>query len=151
MQPAAGALFQEGGGVGEVGVRELAQLGFISLVVGVVDGLKGEVAGLEHLLLRGGGVGQVQGVFAHDLALSPAYIGYVVGAGVFQRSAGAGEAGSGVGGGVQAPLQLADLEAVVVFLPETGGAGTTMFTVVGILLVSCAGMLLLMNSRKKKS
>ncbi len=36
-------------------------------------------------------------------------------------------------------------------LPETGGRGTALFTVVGLLIIGSAAILILMNSRKKKS
>ena len=36
-------------------------------------------------------------------------------------------------------------------LPETGGMGTTLFTVVGLAIIGSAVILIIMNSRKKKS
>ena len=36
-------------------------------------------------------------------------------------------------------------------LPETGGMGTALFTVVGLLIICSAAILIFMNSRKKKS
>ena len=36
-------------------------------------------------------------------------------------------------------------------LPETGGTGTALFTVVGLLIIGSAAILIFMNSRKKKS
>jgi hypothetical protein len=114
---------QEGGGVGEVGLYKLAELGFFLLAGGVVDGLEHEVAGLSDLLRGGGGVGQVQGVFAHDLSQAVAEIGQVGRSGVIQRDPGAGETVTGVGGGVQATLQLANLALVGVYIAEAGGVG----------------------------
>ena len=35
-------------------------------------------------------------------------------------------------------------------LPDTGGVGTTLFTVTGIAVMGCAGLLILMNSKKKR-
>ena len=35
-------------------------------------------------------------------------------------------------------------------LPQTGGIGTTVFTVLGLVIVSCAGIMLLLNSRRRK-
>ena len=36
-------------------------------------------------------------------------------------------------------------------LPETGGTGTALFTVVGLVIIGSAAILIVMNSRKKKS
>ena len=117
------AFWQEGGGVGEVGLCILAELGFFLLAGGVVNGLEHEVAGLSDLLCGGSGVGQVQGVFAHDLSQAVAEIGQVGRSGVIQRGPGIGEAVTGVGGGVQATLQLANLVLVGVYIEEAGGVG----------------------------